>query len=248
MCIYNNYKNSVILSIFIVMKTGLFFLFFLYTSFAFSQIEELKAVPEIPHQIIIEGDTVQNYSLEEIYIGFDPRQAKYEKDMNILRNRIRRVYPYAKATADNLRILNANLDKLKTTKEKNQYIRASQKYLEAQFKERLKKLSRNDGKILLKLIYRETGETTFDLIKEFKSGWTAFWSNTTAKTFSLNLKSEYHPDIDVYDFYIETQLQFLFYRYELQYSKGVPPIDFNELRESWRQNPNEREFYPVELR
>lgn len=230
------------------MKTGLILLVFLYSSFAFSQVEELKAVPEIPRQTIIEGDTVQNYSLEEIYIGTDMRTEKYKKDMNILRNRIRRVYPYAKATADNLVVLNENLAKMKTNREKNRYIKASQKYLESQFKERLKKLSRNDGKILLKLIYRETGETTFQLIKEFKSGWTAFWSNTTAKTFSLNLKSEYHPDIDVYDFYIETQLQYLFYRYELQYSKGNPPIDFNDIRASWSNNPNEKEFFPLELR
>lgn len=230
------------------MKTGIFIIVFLFYTAAFSQVEKLVVVPEIPNQTIVEGDTLQNYSMEEIYIGFDHREVQYKKDMNVLRNRIRRVYPYAKATAENLVILNTNLAKLKTNREKNRYIKASQKYLEEQFKERLKKLSRNDGKILLKLIYRETGQTTFQLIKEFKSGWTAFWSNATARTFSLNLKSEYHPDIDVYDFYIETQLQYLFSRYELEYSLGKPPINFNEMRKSWSNNPNDKEFFPLELR
>jgi hypothetical protein len=168
--------------------------------------------------------------------------------MVILRNRIRRVYPYATATAQNLIILNANLEKIETKKEKRKYIKRSQKYLEGQFKEKLKKLSKNDGKILLKLIDRQTGQTAFELIKEFKSGWTAFWSNTTARTFSLNLKSEYHPDIDLNDFYIETQLQYLFYRYELQYSSGNPAIHFNELRKLWKDKISEEEFFPLELR
>lgn len=230
------------------MKKALLLLILLYSVIIHSQSTKVNSNQEIPLHIIVEGDTINNYSLEEIYIGTDARVEKYKKDMNILRARIRRVYPYAKATAENLLILNENLARLETNREKKRYIKASQKYLESQFKERLKKLSRNDGKILLKLINRETGETTFELIKEFKSGWTAFWSNTTAKTFSLNLKSEYHPDIDVYDFYIETQLQYLFYRYELQYSAGKPSINFKELRESWSNNPNEKEFFPLELR
>lgn len=216
----------------------------LFSIVSWSQEIRLNPVPEIEPEV---EDTLK-YSIPEIYIGFDTQEENYRRDMNILRNRIRRVYPYARATAENLIVLNENLEKMTTNKQKRQYIKRSQKYLEEQFKERLKKLSRNDGKILLKLIYRETGQTTFSLIKEFKSGWTAFWSNTTAKAFSLDLKSQYHPDSDLNDFYIETQLNYLFFRNELKFSPGKEQINMNELRKMWKIKLSEDQFFPTELR
>ncbi len=227
------------------MRKLFFILIAMQVSFiGWSQEKVLKPVPEIEVEI---EDTLK-YSIPEIYIGFDAKEEAYRKDMNILRNRIRRVYPYARATAENLTILNENLEKMTSNKQKRQYIKRSQKYLEEQFKERLKKLSRNDGKILLKLIYRETGQTTFSLIKEFKSGWTAFWSNTTAKAFSLDLKSQYHPDTNLDDFYIETQLNYLFFTNELKFSRGKENININELRKMWKMRMSEQEFFPLELR
>ncbi len=228
-------------------KLCFYFLVFWAIPSVYGQEELLKPVPPLVPSIEMEDDTLK-YSIPEIYIGTNEKEERYRQDMNILRNRIRRVYPYARATAENLMVLNENLEKLETKKQKRQYIKGSQKYLESQFKERLKKLSRKDGKILLKLIHRETGETTFALIKEFRSGWTAFWSNTTAKTFSLDLKSEYHPDSDLQDFYIETQLQFLFYTYQLDYSQGKEKIDFNALRKMWKLKISDQEFFPIELR
>ncbi|MHC5354992.1 DUF4294 domain-containing protein [Myroides sp. LJL115] len=191
-------------------------------------------------------DSIQGYTIEEIVI--DLAQENYKKDMIILRNRLRRVYPYARATADNLLVLNENLAKIDNNTEKRRYIKRSQKYLEGQFKEKLKRLSRNDGKILLKLIDRQTGQTAFSLIKEFKSGWTAFWSNTTAKTFSLNLKSQYRPYEDMEDFFIETQLQFLFFSYQLEYSSAVPSVEYTKLLEFWQKKVDETIFFPTELR
>lgn len=228
-------------------KLCFYFLVFFVAPTVSAQIEELKPVPALVPSIEVEDDTLK-YSIPEIYIGANEQEERYRQDMNILRNRIRRVYPYARATAENLMVLNENLEKLETNKQRRQYIKGSQKYLESQFKERLKKLSRKDGKILLKLIHRETGETTFTLIKEFRSGWTAFWSNTTARTFDLNLKSEYHPDSDLQDFYLETQLQYLFFNYQLDYSAGKEKIDFNALRKMWKLKISNQEFFPLELR
>lgn len=236
------------MGIFKNMKRLVFLIVFLISPFVFAQEVELVPVPDIPAEIIIDGDTLSTQTMPEIYIGVDREEEKYKRDMLILRNRLRRVYPYALATAENLVILNTNLEKIPTKKEKKKYIKRSQKYLEGQFKEKLKKLSRNDGKILLKLIDRQTGETAYDLIKEFKSGWTAFWSNATARTFSLNLKSEYHPETNLEDFYIETQLQYLFFRYELERSNGKNEINFNQLRLQWQEKISDEEFFPLELR
>lgn len=213
-----------------------------------AQERELQAVPDIPHEIIVNGDTIQEYTIPEIYIGVDIKDEKYRRDMIILRNRLRRVYPYAKATAENLVILNTNLEKMSSNGEKRKYIKRSQKYLEEQFTEKLKKLSRNDGKILIKLIDRQTGQTVYKLIKEFKSGWKAFWSNTTARAFSLNLKSEYHPELELEDFYIEVQLQYLFYSFQLEERAPYKAINLNQLRKQWSAKISTDEFFPVELR
>lgn len=231
------------------MKKLLLFSFILLGQLIMAQEEKaLVAVPDIPHEIIVNGDTIQEYTMPEIFIGVDVKDEKYRRDMIILRNRLRRVYPYAKATAENLVILNANLAKMSSSSDKRKYIKRSQKYLEEQFTEKLKKLSRNDGKILIKLIDRQTGQTVYKLIKEFKSGWKAFWSNTAARTFSLNLKSEYHPESELDDFYIEVQLQYLFYSFQLEERKAHKPINLNQLRKQWSSKMSGDEFFPAELR
>ncbi|WP_430612888.1 DUF4294 domain-containing protein [Flavobacterium sp. JP2137] len=234
------------------MKKLVLLLAFLTFSLGVQAQEKLKPVPQIPDDPAMsqrEQDSIAEfYTMPEIFIGVNEREEKYLREMNVLRNRILRVYPYARATAENLTILNANLAKMETRRQRNTYISRSQKYLESEFKERLKKLSRKDGRILIKLIHRQTGNTTFSLIKEFKSGWSAFWSNNTARMFDLNLKSEYHPDTDLEDFYIETQLNYLFYNYRLTYQQANPPIDFNALRKKWEAQIGNSEAYPVELK
>ncbi|MCC9043271.1 DUF4294 domain-containing protein [Myroides sp. M-43] len=230
------------------MKKLLLFGFIIVNQLLIAQEKELVPVPDISHEIIVNGDTIQEYAIPEIFIGVDIKDEKYRRDMIILRNRLRRVYPYAKATAENLVILNANLEKMSSNGDKRRYIKRSQKYLEEQFTEKLKKLSRNDGKILIKLIDRQTGQTVYKLIKEFKSGWKAFWSNTAARTFSLDLKSEYHPELYLDDFYIEVQLQYLFYSFELENRQPHKPINLNELRKQWSKKISTEEFFPAELR
>ena len=115
------------------------------------------------------------------------------KKLLILKRRVYKTYPYAKLTSEKLLQLNATMAKLQTKKEKKKYFKIVEKYLQEEFEPKLKKLSRKDGQILVKLINRQTGETTFDLIKEYKSGWKAFWSNNTAKLFDINIKEEYKP-------------------------------------------------------
>ena len=95
-------------------------------------------------------------------------------------------------------------------------------------------MSRKDGQILVKLISRQTGNSTFDLIKDYKSGWKAFWSNNTAKLFDINLKEEYKPFNRVEDFYIESILISGFQEGLLVEQKPAKPFDLKELAAHWR--------------
>ena len=85
-----------------------------------------------------------------------------------------------------------------------------------QLSDQIKKMTTTEGRILIKLIHRQTGETAFQNIKVLRSGWKAFWYNTTANVFKLSLKTEYHPESDNEDFLIEDVLQRAFQndRYE----------------------------------
>lgn len=158
-----------------------------------------------------------------------------KKKLLILKKRVYKTYPYAKLTSEKLLQLNATMNKLKTKKEKKKYFKIVEKYLQEEFEPRLKKLSRKDGQILVKLINRQTGETTFDLIKEYKSGWKAFWSNNTAKLFDINIKEEYKPYDRLEDFHIESILVTAFRQGHLVNQASAKPIDLNQLTATWKE-------------
>ena len=82
-----------------------------------------------------------------------------------------------------------------------------QKYLEKELTDPLKKLTRTEGRVLLKLIHRQTGKTAYNNIKDLRSGWKAFWYNTTANLFKLSLKIKYDPAVVNEDYLIEDVLQ-----------------------------------------
>lgn len=176
-----------------------------------------------------------NYDMQEVVISNvkDSLSAEEKKKMLILKRRTLKVYPYAKIAADRLTMLNANMAKLKTDKEKKKYAKIVEKYLEEEFEDRLKKLTRKEGQILVKLIYRQTGETTFDLIKDHKSGWKAFWSNRIAKLFDINIKEKYSPATVPEDYYIEGYLLEAFEQHKLQEQKPAFEIDYQAIKEQW---------------
>ena len=172
--------------------------------------------------------------LEEVVIYRDKSTAEERKEFLLLQNRVYKVYPFAKAASERLTLLNKNMDKLKTNKEKKKYFKIVENYMENEFTGQLKKLSRKQGQILIKLIHRQTGITTFDLVKDYKSGWKAFWANNTAKLFDINLKTKYQPYQVNEDFLIETILDRAFNRGRLVRQKSANPVDIDELTEFWQ--------------
>ena len=122
---------------------------------------------------------------------------------------------------------------IKSKSERRKYTKIVQKYIEEQFAAELKKLTRTEGQILVKLIHRQTGVTTFQLIKNLRSGWRAFWYDTTAGLFDIELKSEYNPVNNREDFLIEDILQRSFQRNILDNQPSVLNIDYFEASSKW---------------
>jgi hypothetical protein len=203
----------------------------------------IKAQIQDTLKISVEDSSViYSIGLKEIDVTKDETYASEmdaeRKKILILKRRVYKVYPYAKLTAEKLMQIDATMDKLKTKKDKKKYFKLVENYLQDEFEPKLKKLSRKDGQILVKLISRQTGETTFNLIKDYKSGWKAFWSSNTAKLFSIDLKTEYQPFDVAEDFYIESILLIAFKQKQLVEQAPAKPINLKNLADSWREKNN----------
>ncbi|CAI8251433.1 MAG: Uncharacterised protein [Flavobacteriales bacterium] len=156
---------------------------------------------------IIEGDTLANpyVDLGEVIVLPSLKFDSYNDYLTYyrLRKRTLKVYPYAKMASERLVVLNDRLYKIKPKRAKKRYTKRVERYLEGEFKDELKRLTRSEGRILVKLIHRETGQTTHGLIKKLRSGWRAFVYQTTAKLFDIDLKTTYNPTDDEEDALIE---------------------------------------------
>ncbi|EAR01560.1 hypothetical protein FB2170_13568 [Maribacter sp. HTCC2170] len=191
----------------------------------------------VEKMIIIEGDSIMRSSidLDEVYVFSKLKFPSYKDKLRyyILRRKTIKVYPYAKMAAERLLELNDSLTKIKKSRKRKKYTKKVQKYIEGEFSEELKKLTRTEGQILIKLIYRQTGKTAFGLVKELRSGWRAFWYSTTAKMFKISLKEEYRPDVVQEDYLIEDILQRAFAAGRLEPQKSALDFSYADLDNKW---------------
>lgn len=186
----------------------------------------------------IEGDSIarEHIDLDEVLIL---SRLKFDSELErrrylILQRKTQKVYPYAKLASERLVELNSRLDQIQSRRDRKKYTRIVQNYIEDQFSAELKKLTRTEGQILVKLIHRQTGTTAFELIRDLKSGWRAFWYNTTASIFDISLKEEYHPEANHEDYLIEDILQRSFQDKKLERQPTALDFNFLELTNKWK--------------
>ena len=186
----------------------------------------------------VEGDSIPRTAidLEEVIVfkrlKFDNKQDR--RRYLILRRKTRKVFPYAKLAADRLIDLNERLEAIESKRQKKKYTKIIHKYLEGEFSSELKKLTKTEGQILIKLIHRQTGETAFELIKRLRNGWRAFWYNTTASAFDISLKREFDPINNEEDYLIEDILQRSFQSGILERQSSALDFQFLELTDKWK--------------
>ena len=115
--------------------------------------------------------------------------ARYDK----LVYNVKKVYPYAKLAGKQLAIYKEILDTIPTESARKIFMKKAEKELELKFGDELKDLTFSQGKILIKLIYRETGNSTFDIVRQLRGNFTAFIWQTLARLFGYDLKADYDP-------------------------------------------------------
>ena len=158
---------------------------------------------------IVDGDTMPSINLPEVYIyaEYTYSTKKDLEDWTRTKYNVKKVYPYAILAAAKLKEYDLVLERLPDEKSKKAYIKIAEKELKEQFGAQLRDLSINQGRILLKLIDRETGNTSYKILKEYRGGFQAFMWQSLAKLFGNNMKSEYDPTGD--DIMIERAIKLI---------------------------------------
>ncbi len=187
------------------MKRFIFILIlFVFTSLeGHSQIRKYNDGPFIARAVILDGDTVPVFDLPVVRI-LGPRifKSKIEaiRYSKLIRD-VKRVYPYAKLSGIKFRKYNSMLLNVSNEKEKKRLMKQAENELREEFEDDIRKLTMKQGIILIKLIDRETGNTSFEIVKELRGTFTAFFWQQIGRIFGISLKIEYLPETR--DKYIE---------------------------------------------
>ena len=181
-------------------KNYLLFVLFLMQVVMFSQNNEvvIPYISKVPNgykvtAIIENNDTIPYVWMPWVFITdkmpFKARRRYAE--WTRLKYNVKKVYPYAILAAAKLKELDIELAKIPKECDRKAFLKKSEKELQKQFGEELKGLSINQGIILMKLIDRETGKTTYSIVKEMRGSFQAFIWQSLATLFGSSMKQEY---------------------------------------------------------
>lgn len=160
--------------------------------------QEAHGADVIPlHAIVVGHDTIPVITLAIFdVVEKMPKALRKERERwSRLRNAVYVTYPYARSAAKVLKDVNSSMVNM-NKRERKAFLATKEKELKAQFGDKLENLSVYQGKVLMKLIDRETGQNCFEIIKELKGGFNARVWQTVAFFFGGNLKSEYDKQED----------------------------------------------------
>ncbi len=148
---------------------------------------------------VVDSDTFPVYTFDEVILKDLRDPEAYKKYLRLVRN-VKKTLPYAKLTAFKLQMIEDNLNQLKTKRAKDKYIKQHEKALKEDFEKQLENLSVTQGLLLMKLIHRETGSTTYEILKKYRGSAKAMMWQTFAKFYGSDTKGTYDP---VEDYQIE---------------------------------------------
>jgi len=145
--------------------------------------------------IVFEGDTLPYAQLDMVMVfgEMTPAQRKAKEKWTRLRNAVYVTYPYAKKAGYIINDVNRNLVSIKDVGARKKYLSSREKELKKEFTAPLTALSVYQGKVLMKLINRETSNSCYNLVKEFRGGFSARFWQTIAWVFGSSLKQDYDP-------------------------------------------------------
>lgn len=157
------------------------------------------------HFVTEQGDTALMVVLNEVTV-FPPMKFKNKKQEEFYWRTVRdvkRTLPYAKLIAETLLETYEYMETLPTQKEREAHLTQMEKEIFAQYKPHLKKFTKSQGKMLVKLINRETNQSSYSILKAFLGTFRAGFWQTFGKFFGVSLKTSYNPDKNEDDAIVE---------------------------------------------
>lgn len=140
-----------------------------------------------------DGVTMPEVEIKEVTVVGRPRTARrsdYRKYERLILN-LKRVYPYALAVRKRLEKVNSDMQYIKSEKEKKEYLKTVEKDVFVEYEDDMRQMTITQGKLLIKLIDRETQNTSYFLIREYRGKLNAAFWQGIARIFGTNLKEEY---------------------------------------------------------
>ena len=175
---------------------------FLLVFLGFGLFVKAQVQPTIKEFIIVDEDTIIISKLPEVEIlafkDYDEKLRYY-----ILKRKVLKVYPYALKAKKRLVAIQVGLDSLPKRRHKKRYTKEVANWVKEEYAEQLKNLTMSEGRILVKLIYRETQITSYELVKSYRGRFNAFFWQTLAKFYDNDLKARYYPINNREDMLIE---------------------------------------------
>ncbi len=166
--------------------------------------------------IIYNGDTLSYKELSAVYIylKLSASQKRALREWTRLRNAVYVTYPYARKAGAVFNDINAQLVNISGKEKRKAYVKSREKDLRNEFTKPLTELSIYQGKVLMKLIARETGNTCYDIIHDYKGSFSASFWQSVAWIFGSSLKQTYNPraeDAQIEDIVMEVRRMYGLY-------------------------------------
>lgn len=176
-------------------KWPLLIFFFLAASFT-GLSQHIK--PLVVRATIVIGDTLPEVSLKEVEIFslLTPTTRRQQRKLTKLIRDVKKVYPYARLAGIQLRKYNILLTEAKTERESRRLMKEAEEEINEKYSDDLKNMTFSQGRILIKLIDRETGDCSYNLVQELRGKFTAFFYQAFARLWGYNLKIKYDPEGD----------------------------------------------------
>jgi Domain of unknown function (DUF4294) len=188
-----------------VRKRAIIFLILFFSVTLYGQTDTMShSRDSIPQRFYLlqkvkrKGETLPEVEIKEVAIigrtKDSPRreQSQFRRYQRLVYN-LKKVYPYALIVRERLAKVNADLVKMNDERDRKNYLKQVEKDVFNEYEDDIRDMTITQGKLLIKLIYRETYNTSYDLIREYRGGINAAFWQGIARLFGSNLKTEYDP-------------------------------------------------------
>ena len=165
----------------------------------------------VMEMLVIDGDTsyiynMQTFAVVDLKPYGDPVKDKLFRK---LRYHVKKVYPYARIAADKLNLYEKQLVGVTSKSKRRKIMKKREKVLKEEFEDVIKTMSKTSGRVLIKLIDRETGQSTYEIIKEMRGGFKAWTYQGVGMFYGADLKQRFNPKTNEEDEMIERVVQSL---------------------------------------